>query len=206
MNTEQLGERIVSVRKQNGMSQKELAQRLQVSVSALCKWEHGQNCPDIITIKKIADVFQVSCDSLLGEEAFIVQASEECPQTLSGESGQKIKGRKAAVAICAILICIVSLLAFLIYQRSRFPYKIVDGRYAVDDTWGDVYELSVVCPKEIPNEQVCDYVEQLQIQWENGELSVGEAPVLKLSFYDKKKQALRWEATDDVAYIFRTDE
>lgn len=37
----QLGKRIAELRKQSGMTQREMAERLQVTTSALCKWERG---------------------------------------------------------------------------------------------------------------------------------------------------------------------
>ena len=61
----QLGKRIAELRKQSGMTQREMAERLQVTTSALCKWERGQNYPDVEMIARMADLFRVSCDDLI---------------------------------------------------------------------------------------------------------------------------------------------
>lgn len=61
----QLGKRIAELRKQSGMTQCEMAERLQVTTSALCKWERGQNYPDVEMIARMADLFRVSCDDLI---------------------------------------------------------------------------------------------------------------------------------------------
>ena len=54
------------MRKERKMSQKELAEKLSVSQSTLSLWELGKYDPDIETIKKIASIFEVSVDQLLG--------------------------------------------------------------------------------------------------------------------------------------------
>lgn len=55
-------------KKENGISQKEMAERLSVSTSAVSKWEHGKNLPDITMLGSIAEILQVSCDELLNPE------------------------------------------------------------------------------------------------------------------------------------------
>ena len=62
-----IGERIASLRKLNGITQTELAEILSVSNSAISKWETGQGYPDINFLPKLASVFSVSIDFLLGD-------------------------------------------------------------------------------------------------------------------------------------------
>lgn len=64
-----LGERIAKFRKHSGMTQEELAQRLDVSGQAVSKWENDISCPDIMALPLLADIFGVSVDELIrGEE------------------------------------------------------------------------------------------------------------------------------------------
>ena len=63
-----LGENIAKLRKQRGLTQEQLAHLLNVSETAVSKWENGNNRPDIQLLPDMADVFQVSIDSLLGYE------------------------------------------------------------------------------------------------------------------------------------------
>ena len=63
---ETLGKRIVRHRKQLGMTQDQLAERLGVTAQAVSKWENDQSCPDIATLPKLAEIFSTTTDSLLG--------------------------------------------------------------------------------------------------------------------------------------------
>ncbi|MCX2825295.1 helix-turn-helix domain-containing protein [Bacillus pseudomycoides] len=61
-----LGKKISELRKQQKLSQYELAERLGFSRGKLANYEQGQREPDYDTLKKIADFFEVSTDYLLG--------------------------------------------------------------------------------------------------------------------------------------------
>ena len=60
-----IGETIASLRKQKGMTQNELAEKMNVTDKAVSKWERDLSCPDINTISKLADILDVSVDELL---------------------------------------------------------------------------------------------------------------------------------------------
>lgn len=64
-----LGARIALLRRQRGMSQKELAARLGVSPSAVGMYEQGRREPDCAGLLKLAEIFGVSVDLLLGGAA-----------------------------------------------------------------------------------------------------------------------------------------
>ena len=55
------------LRKQRGMTQMELAEKLNYSDKAVSKWERGESLPDLIVLKEIADLFGVTVDYLLQE-------------------------------------------------------------------------------------------------------------------------------------------
>lgn len=61
-----LSENILKLRKKNGLTQEKLASLLGVSFQAVSRWENSTAYPDIELIPKIASIFQVSIDSLLG--------------------------------------------------------------------------------------------------------------------------------------------
>ena len=71
---ETLGKRIVKNRKRLGMTQDALAEKLGVTAQAVSKWENDQSCPDITTLPKLAEIFGVSTDSLLGLEPPVKEA------------------------------------------------------------------------------------------------------------------------------------
>ncbi|MCM1049989.1 MAG: helix-turn-helix domain-containing protein [Clostridiales bacterium] len=61
----QIGEEIRKLRKLSGMTQEQLAEKLNVSRQALSKWENGASPPDIESMVKIAVLFRISLDELL---------------------------------------------------------------------------------------------------------------------------------------------
>lgn len=65
MNSENMGDLISKLRKQHNMSQKDLADKLNVTDKAVSKWERGISCPDINTIPKLAEVLNISVQELL---------------------------------------------------------------------------------------------------------------------------------------------
>ena len=56
---------IGSLRRDAGITQLELAEKLNYSDKAVSKWERGESVPDIVTLKAVADLFDVSVDYLL---------------------------------------------------------------------------------------------------------------------------------------------
>lgn len=61
-----LSDNLRKLRKENGMTQEELAERLNVSVGVVSKWERGASEPEIMSLVEIAEVFRVSVDALIG--------------------------------------------------------------------------------------------------------------------------------------------
>ena len=60
-----LAANISALRKQHGMTQAELAEKLCYSDKAISKWERGESIPDVIVLKQVADLFSVTVDYLL---------------------------------------------------------------------------------------------------------------------------------------------
>ncbi len=60
------GEKLKRLRNKFSLKQLDLANSLQVSPQAVSKWERDENFPDILTIKKIAHLFDVTVDELVG--------------------------------------------------------------------------------------------------------------------------------------------
>lgn len=61
-----LGKRIVENRKRLGLTQDQLAEQLGVTAQAISKWENDLSCPDIAMLPKLAEIFGITTDELLG--------------------------------------------------------------------------------------------------------------------------------------------
>ena len=65
--TVKVGKKIAKLRKNNNMTQFELADALGISFQAVSNWERGNSMPDISKLPEIAELFQVSIDEILGK-------------------------------------------------------------------------------------------------------------------------------------------
>ncbi|MBQ7879381.1 MAG: helix-turn-helix transcriptional regulator [Clostridia bacterium] len=62
--------KIAELRKERGLSQRQLAKEIGTSQANLSRWEQGLNEPSIIECWKIADYFEVSIDLLCGRREY----------------------------------------------------------------------------------------------------------------------------------------
>lgn len=65
MKKETLGMTIAALRKKNGMTQLDLAEKMGVTDKAVSKWERDISCPDVNTLPKLAELFGISMDELM---------------------------------------------------------------------------------------------------------------------------------------------
>lgn len=74
-----LADKITELRKKNGWSQEDLASQLGVSRQSVSKWESGQSIPDLERILRMSEIFGVTTDHLLKDEAAPLEASAVLP-------------------------------------------------------------------------------------------------------------------------------
>ena len=65
MDTKNIGAFICKLRKEKGMTQQQLADKLQITDKAVSKWERGLACPYISILPQIAEILGVNVDDLL---------------------------------------------------------------------------------------------------------------------------------------------
>ena len=71
-----LADKIIDLRKKNGWSQEELAEKLDVSRQSISKWESAQSVPDMARIVKLSQLLGVTTDYLLKDELEAVEPVE----------------------------------------------------------------------------------------------------------------------------------
>ena len=116
-----LADKIIRLRKKNGWSQEELAEKLQVSRQAVSKWEGAQSLPDLEKISILSNLFGVTTDYLLKDEIEGEEFTDEAKYTsvkriTLAQAKEFLEWRKkAAMRIAAgTLLCIISILPLLI--------------------------------------------------------------------------------------------
>ncbi len=68
MNQEKIGQFIKEIRKKNNLTQKDLADKYNVTYQAVSKWENLKNMPDITLIKQMSKDFNISLDDIFEGE------------------------------------------------------------------------------------------------------------------------------------------
>lgn len=95
-----LGKVIAELRKENNMTQMDLAEKMCVTDKAVSKWERDISCPDIKTINKLAEIFNVDINILLNTKV----------NTKSIKTHSIINQILSSVAVAMGVACIVLLL------------------------------------------------------------------------------------------------
>lgn len=112
-------DKIIDLRKQNGWSQEDLAEKLGVSRQSISKWEGAQSMPDMNRILKMSEIFGVSTDYLLKEDMELPAAAgvTELPtdefevKTVSMEEASAFlsyKDRVSGRVALGVMMCILS--------------------------------------------------------------------------------------------------
>lgn len=127
-----LADKIIRLRKKNGWSQEELAEKMNVSRQAVSKWEAAQTTPDLEKILQLGNIFGVTTDYLLKDEIedeeFIDVAGEIPTRKITlAEANDYIEQRKEASVKIAIatFLCILSVIPLLLLvalsELTSFP-------------------------------------------------------------------------------------
>lgn len=126
METESMGKRITALRKEKGLTQEQLAEKLGVSAQAVSKWENDVSCPDISILKELAAVLGVSTDELLGAKPLeprvvVVDAGKDKSQSSGKGFSVHYDGddKKEGIWFAAVLILIG--LAFFLSRTNILP-------------------------------------------------------------------------------------
>ena len=110
-----LADKIIDLRKKNGLSQEELAEKLGVSRQSISKWEGAQSVPDMGRVVQMSELFGVSTDYLLKDELELA-----VPETAPEETRERTVGMEEANAFLrvretdagrialGVLLCILS--------------------------------------------------------------------------------------------------
>ena len=111
-----LAENIKAIRKQRGMTQEELAARLNVVRQTVSKWEKGLSVPDADLLKRIAEILEIDVSTLLGAPISTETNTNEIAEQLSrineqlATKARMVKRIWFAVGIVALSILILTVI------------------------------------------------------------------------------------------------
>ena len=134
-----LGEKIARLRRKNGWSQEELADKMEVSRQAVSKWESGQTMPDLERILRLSSLFGVTIDYLLkdGEapERPRLEAVED-PQirliSLADAADYLTLRERASVQIASgTFLCILAFMPLLLLGAAAEQFQLSEALAAL---------------------------------------------------------------------------
>ena len=133
-----LSDKILNLRKQRGMSQEDLAEKLDVSRQAVSRWEVGTAQPDASNVLQLSSLFGVTADYLLNDD---YESDHDVPAVKNTEISAKNKIRKV-IALCASAFGLFG--NFVIYILSCFisakvPVQGFDGWIIFDEQFNYFY-------------------------------------------------------------------
>lgn len=128
-----LADKIIRLRKKNGWSQEELADKMNVSRQAVSKWESAQSIPDLEKILQLSVLFGVTTDYLLKdeieEEEFADDSYDNTVKRITiEEANAYIEQRKKAswrIALATFLCILSPITLFVLSMLSELPNAIV---------------------------------------------------------------------------------
>ena len=116
-------EKLISLRKKTGLSQEELAERIDVSRQAISRWELGSTLPDAPNLLKLSDLFGVSIDYLLRDDEGEASHLPPTKEVRREPTEKELKKRKFYLVAC---ICwVIAAVAFLIAAIDRMSIHLV---------------------------------------------------------------------------------
>jgi len=125
-----LDEKLVSLRKEKGLTQMEAAEELHVSRQAISRWESGVAVPSTENLRFLGELYGVSIDYLINEEL-------ERPVQVEAANGENRKHKNWAAWLLCILIVVVIAAAIGVIAAKREPEK-VDFSEVESEDWNDV--------------------------------------------------------------------
>jgi len=124
MDLERIGKFIAELRKENNMTQQELANKLHVTDRAVSHWENGRRIPDVALFQPICDIFKISINELvsgerISDDNMVKKSEENIINTLKDKNKHVSKFKQI---IIVLVICFISLLiVYILDKKNEYP-------------------------------------------------------------------------------------
>ena len=129
-----LADKIIDLRKKNGWSQEELAEKLNVTRQSISKWEGAQSTPDLNKILAMSQLFGVSTDYLLkdeqGEVEYIATEEQSAVHKVSMEEANAylaVTKRVSKWIALGVALCIASPICLILLAGQADSGRISEG-------------------------------------------------------------------------------
>ena len=132
-----LSQNLKTIRKSKGLSQQELAVKLNVVRQTISKWEQGLSVPDSEMLISISEVLETPVSTLLGENVVVPEADtpkaiSEKLEVINLQMAQKKNMRRKIIHWSLIGLCAIIMAIFVVLYFWKSPYQAWD--YADPET------------------------------------------------------------------------
>lgn len=200
------GKLIVALRSREHITQKELAEVLGVSSSAVSKWETGKNLPDADIQQKIRDYFHLSYEEFFNPTETIANINAGNIKAAPQKAKWYKRKSNYILLICILLLgFLFSFLLFRLFSKNQLnTLQLIGIRHCDDSLWNStIYEQSYVYNGKLDMDISNPYIKSIYLQWINDKNIPPDINILKISFYQSEDSAKSWESTDNYIYLFR---
>lgn len=226
------GIHLKKLRKQHNMTQEKLASLLNVSTSAVCKWEKGVNLPDINTFQKLSEILDVSLDELYNPNKTLTEFrcdDQKTPASVqsttkrymkedtlaektlpSSHTPQKasILSRRLRIIIVVITFLALSIIGIFMYlhvhEKNNLHIYPYSSHITEDEYYGTVYETAYIYEGNLDSFDIpISFIEQINIDWTNNSEIPSDITIMKASFYQDKELARQWLSPIYNTYFLR---
>ena len=116
MDSERIGGVILRLRRERGLTQRQLAERLHVTDKAVSKWERDVSCPDIASMPRLAEVLGATVDELMQARP---GAAAPRPKPAGKQAGRLVElALKGVAAAMGIAVAVLTMLDALDSQAA----------------------------------------------------------------------------------------
>ncbi len=105
-------EKIIQLRKEKGLSQEELGEKLNVARQTISKWELGETTPEMDKLVQLSEIFNISLDSLIKDKEEIKTENNTNTQKLAGIIITILK----VIGILLAIYLIFAVIAFIMFS------------------------------------------------------------------------------------------
>lgn len=124
MNQQKIGKFIAECRKNVGLTQKQLAEKLNITDRAVSKWETGKALPDSSIMLELCRILKITVNDLLVGEVISMENNDQINEQLLIEMSKELERKNKTVwtSMWVIMgVCIVALLAGLVIAAFLIP-------------------------------------------------------------------------------------
>ncbi|MGM9878191.1 MAG: helix-turn-helix transcriptional regulator [Bacilli bacterium] len=132
MDQSKIGKFIAKSRRENNLTQQELADKLGVTDRAVSHWENGRSLPDVSLFKKLCEILNISINELINGEKIVIEKEKNNYENISTANNIK-KDKKYSRYIIIILFITILLIVSLSYINNYLKTNLItDNDYLYD--------------------------------------------------------------------------